>query len=179
MNKKFIILFIVAIFFVSIATRLLPHPANFTPITALALFTGTYLAVKTRWALLLPLFAMAISDMIIGIYDWRVMISVYASFTTVALIGMLVAKKKNIGTVVGATLSASLLFFVVTNVAVWGFSGMYPATLQGLLMSLTMALPFFRHAILGDLIYVGLFFGVYEFAMSYAPLLKPAKEKVE
>lgn len=179
MNKKFIILFVLAIFFVSIATRLLPHPANFTPITALALFAGTYLAVKTRWALLLPLFAMAISDTIIGTYDWRVMISVYGSFFVVALIGMLVARKKNVGTILFATFSSSLLFFIVTNAAVWGFSAMYPLTLQGLLMSFTMALPFFRHAVLGDVMYVGLFFGVYELAMSYAPSLKLALKKVE
>lgn len=162
--KKLILLFIVVIIALSIAGRLLPHPPNFTPITALALFAGVYLASKTKWALLLPVAVMFFSDLVIGFYDIKLMAVVYGSFFTIGLIGMLVSKKKNTATIIFGTISASLLFFLVTNFAVWAFSPWYPHTIDGLLLSYTLALPFFRYALLGNFLFVGLFFGAYEFA---------------
>ena len=66
-NKNLIIISILLII-LGFATRLLPHPANFAPITAIALFAGIYL--PKRWAIILPLIAMFISDIFIGFYTW-------------------------------------------------------------------------------------------------------------
>ena len=177
--KKFILLFILAMVVLSIAGRLLPHPPNFTPVVALALFAGVYLASKTRWALLLPVVVMFFSDLVIGFYDPKLMVVVYGGFFAVGLIGQLISKKKNTATIIFGTISASLLFYLVTNFAVWAFSPWYPHTIEGLMLSYTLALPFFRYALLGNLLFVGLFFGIYEFALAYVPSLRYALKSVK
>jgi len=166
MSKKYFFVFLGIIVAVSIATRLLPHPPNFTPIAALALFSGMYAAKISKWFLLLPLVAIFVSDLAIGFYDWRVMAAVYLSFAVVGVMGLLLRHKKSIGTITGATLGASILFYIVTNFAVWAFSPMYSATIEGLMLSYTMALPFFKFTLAGNLFYAALFFGAYELALS-------------
>ena len=142
------------------AFRLLPHPWNFTPIAAVALFSGVYLGGK--YAFSVPLLAMFLSDIFLGFYDWKLMLVVYGSFTLVGLMGLMIKKRKNPMTVLGGTLAASISFFLITNFAVWQFSFWYPKTLSGLFQCYLLALPFFRSALLGDLFYTGVLFGTYE-----------------
>lgn len=168
-STRFLVLFLIGAGILSIVARLLPHPANFTPIAALALFAGVYAAKISKWYLGIPLVAMALSDLFIGVYEWKIMAVVYGSFLAVGLFGLLVAKKKNVGTIILGTLGGSILFYLTTNFAVWAFTNMYPPTPEGLMMSYTMALPFFRNTILGDLFYTGLFFGAYELAVAFTP----------
>ena len=142
------------------AARILPHAPNFAPIGAIAIFSGIYL--PRRLAVILPLATMLLSDAIIGFYSWQIMISVYASFTLASLIGLFVRKHKQLGTMLAGTLLGSLLFFTITNFAVWLFGTMYPHTIAGLMQSYFMALPFFRNTLLGDLFYIGVLAGSYE-----------------
>ncbi len=158
-NRKTQIL-IVLLIILGFAMRLLPHPANFAPIGALALFGGLYLPRK--WALILPLGAMLASDMIIGFYSWQIMLSVYSCFALVVGIGLLVRKNKKFHTILGGTVLGSIIFFLITNATVWGFGTMYTPNFSGLLNSYYMALPFFRNSLLGDLFYTGVFVGVAE-----------------
>jgi hypothetical protein len=165
-ERKVLLIFIFSTIAVSILARILPHPPNFAPIAALALFCGVYAARYSKWFLLLPLAAVFISDLMIGTYHWQVMLAVYASFAAIGLIGFAIRKRKNTMTLAIVTLSGSLLFFLATNFAVWAFSGMYPLTLEGLILSYTMALPFLKFTLLGDLFYAALFFGAYELALA-------------
>lgn len=142
------------------AARLLPHPANFAPIGAVALFGGMYLT--KRYAVILPLIAMLISDIFIGFYTWQIMASVYISFALTGLIGLWVRKNKKLSTIIGGTVLGSILFFLITNFAVWAFGAMYAHNFSGLMQSYIMAIPFFRDSLLGDLFYVGLLVGTYE-----------------
>jgi len=144
----------------AVILRLVPHPANFAPIAALALFGGVYLNRKI--AIIIPLAAMLISDYAIGLYSYKIMLSVYGSFVLVGLIGLWLRNHKSVVNVVGASLFGSVLFYLITNFAVWAFGTLYPKTLTGLLTSYTMAIPFFRNTILGDMFYTGLLFGTYE-----------------
>ena len=146
----------------AVVLRVMPHAPNFAPIAALALFGGVYL--NRRFALLIPLAALFVSDFFIGFYSYKIMLSVYLSFGLIGLGGMWLRKHKRIGPVVGATLAGSTLFFLVTNFAVWAFGSLYPPTLGGLLASYTMALPFFKNTLFGDLFYTGVLFGSYELA---------------
>lgn len=165
MNTRFLLLFLLGIAMVSIAGRLLPHPPNFAPIAALALFAGVYASKISKWYLVTPLAAMFASDLFLGFYDLRIMAVVYASFFAVGLVGLLVRLfEAKLQTVVLGTIGGSVLFYLTTNFAVWAFSGIYAPTLNGLLLSYYMALPFFKFTLFGDLFYTGLFFGVYEFA---------------
>ena len=70
--------------FVAAFSRLLPHPANFTAIAAIALFGGVYL--EKRFAVVIPILAMLISDYFIGFYSG--MYWVYGSFVLIGLIGV-------------------------------------------------------------------------------------------
>lgn len=140
MNRtKLIILFIV----IAAIFRLVPHIHNVTPITAMALFSGVHLNNK-KLAFIIPIMAMLLSDLFLGFS--MISIFVYAAFLLVACIGIMY-KKMNIKSI----LISSLLFFVITNFGVWLIG--YPKTLDGLLECYTLAIPFFRNAILGDLFY--------------------------
>ena len=116
----------------TVLLRLLPHPANFAPVAALALFTGTYCTRFSRWMLIVPIGAMVISDIFIGTYDWRIMSAVYGSFLVVGAIGIYVGKHKRLRSVLFSSISASIIFYLTTNFAVWLFGTLYPATLEGL-----------------------------------------------
>jgi hypothetical protein len=147
-----------------IAARFLPHPANFAPIGAIAIFSGIYLPKK--WAIILPLAAMFFSDLFIGFYAWPIMLSVYVSFIIMGVIGLAVRKNKKLSTILGGTILGSVIFYLVTNGAVWAFGSLYPPTASGLLQSYYMAIPFFRNSLLGDLFYIGVLVGAYEASLA-------------
>ena len=145
---------------VSLLMRLVPHPANFVPIAALALLAGTYL--RRRWAVLLPVAVMAISDLFIGLHS--VILFTWGSFLLVGMLGWWIRREKNIWRVTGGTLAGSVIFYLVTNFAVWAFTPLYAKTFAGLVQSYYMAIPFFRNTVLGDVFYAAVFFGTYEIA---------------
>lgn len=145
-----------------ISLRLLPHPPNFAPIGAIALFGGVYFSRKI--ALLLPIAAMIISDIFLGFYEIKLMIFVYGSFLLGVLLGFWLKKDKKWYTILGGSLFFSFIFFFLTNFAVWAFTSWYAKTFSGLIQCYLMALPFFKNSLLGDLFYVAIFFGIYEMA---------------
>jgi len=107
------------------------------------------------------------SDMLgdaLGLYPGfhRTMPAVYGSFALVGLIGLYLRTRKTVGTIVGGALTASLLFFVITNFAVWYGGTLYPQTWSGLVATYVAGIPFFKNTVLGDLVYTGLLFGAYE-----------------
>lgn len=138
--------------------RFLPHPANVAPIAALALFSGVYL--PRRYAALIPLGAMIVSDAFIGFHN--LIAFTWGSFLLVGAIGLLVRKRKSAAAVILGSLAGSVLFYLVTNWAVWAFTPLYDKTLAGLGASYVAAIPFFRNTLLGDLFYSGALFGLYE-----------------
>lgn len=173
--KKYLPAFILIT--LGIAARFLPHPANFAPIGAIAIFSGLYLPKK--WAIALPLAAMFFSDMFIGFYALPIMLSVYAGFIIMGLIGLAIRKNKKLSTILGGTILGSVIFYLLTNAAVWVFGSLYPPTAAGLMQSYYMAIPFFRNSLLGDLFYTGALAGAYEasLALLYREKKVPATVK--
>lgn len=163
-NPLVIILFAVIL-------RLVPHIPNFAPISAMALFGGAYL--NKKYALIAPLMAMFVSDIFLGFHG--TMTFVYGSFILTGLIGLWLRKHKGLKNVILATISSSLIFFIITNFGVWFEGKLYPANLSGLIESYILAIPFFRNTVLGDLFYTALFFGSYELALKF--FRKPAIAK--
>lgn len=143
-----------------VAGRLLPHAFNFAPIAAIALFSGVYLGKK--YAIIVPPLSMFLGDIFLGFYSLPLMTAVYGSFILVGILGILIRKYKSVTTILGASVLASVLFFLITNWAVWQFSVWYPHSLAGLIQTYVMGLPFFRNTLLGDLFYTGVLFGAYE-----------------
>lgn len=176
MPKKLQVVGIALIIFLLAASRLVEHPYNFTPIMAMALFAGCYL--RRYWGLILPLGAMLVSDYFIGFYDWQVMLSVYASIALIYGVGKLLARNKKWYTVALASISGSVLFFLITNFAVWAFFSWYPHTWQGLTNCFVLALPFFRNALAGDLFYASAIFGLYELVLLWMAK-RAVREQVE
>lgn len=158
-------LLIVLLIIIAALSRLAPHPANFSPVAALALFGGVYLPKK--YALLLPLGAMALSDLSLGIY-WPIVPFVYGSFLLTGLIGIWLKNHKNFPYITGSAIISSLLFFIITNFGSWldPLTG-YERSLYGLVQSYIMGIPFYKNTFLGDLFYTLVLFGSYELAIKY------------
>src|SRR3989338_2677157 len=111
-----------------ITLRFVPHAHNFTPVMAIALFSGVYL--KRPYAVLLPLFLMMISDLYIGMHN--TIFFTWGSFILIGLIGLWVRDRKNALTLAGSSIFSAVLFFVITNFGVWLTGGLYAPTLAGL-----------------------------------------------
>ncbi len=157
-NKGIKLLPLLFILFAVVA-RILPHPANVAPITALTLFSAVYL--PKRYAFVLPIAALLLSDLVIGFYGIT-MLFVYGSILLTGGIGLYLRKNKSIVNIIGASLTGSILFFIISNFGVWIDSrGMYAHNLSGLIDCYIAAIPFFRNTLIGDLTYSGLFFGGY------------------
>ncbi len=155
-------------------SRLLPHPPNFTPIAAMALIGGSFFA-SSATAFGVPLAAMLLSDAVIGFH--RGMPVIYACFALTVCIGFSLRGKRTLARVAGATLASSILFFIVTNFAVWAFGHgrLYPMTLEGLLACYVAAIPFFQSSLAGDVLYSALLFGGFALAeQRIAALREPA-----
>jgi hypothetical protein len=168
-------LFTFTLILLAVFARLLPHPPNVAPITALALFGGVYLDKKHTF--IVPLAAMFISDFFIGIHSE--MIWVYSSFVAIGFIGLWLRKNHTIVKTIMATVSGSVLFFVVTNFGVWVSSlSLYPHNTSGLIQCYVAAIPFFRNTLVGDAIFVGAMFGLYELAIKVVPSLRPQKQVI-
>jgi hypothetical protein len=145
-------------------SRLLPHPPNFAPVESMALFAGA-LFIDRRLAFLVPLAAMAISDvgleLLMGAgYGFHGLLPlVYACIAGTVLLGVLLRGRIGVASVAIASVVSALGFFAVTNFAVWWGSGLYPQTLEGLVACYVAALPFLRNGIAGALLYSLLLFG--------------------
>lgn len=144
--------------------RLIPHWPNFTPITAIALFGGTFLKRK-ELAFLVPVVAMLLSDLIIGFHS--TMLPVYLSFIAIVAIGLFLQRRLTVVNTLTASLSASVLFYLVTNFASWS-SGIMPYTMNvaGLMQSYIAGLPFFFNGVIGDFFYTSVLFGATYFVSS-------------
>lgn len=163
-------------------TRLLPHPPNFSPVEAIALFAGAYFASRS-WAILVPLAGMLISDLALALAHGGLYIEHLASMSSLAvylcillttLLGFGMRGKVNGARVLGYSLAGSVLFFVVTNFAVWLTAGAVPgymACQAGLLPCYIAAVPFFKWTLLGTLFYAALLFGGFSLLRRRIPIL--------
>jgi len=166
--------FMIVVVVAAALSRLLPHPPNFTPIAAIALAGGVYF--DRRWALVIPTAALFLSDALIGFHG--LMPFVYGSFAAIAAIGIWLRSRKSVAMVAGATLSGSILFFVITNFGVWFLADgtIYPKSLAGLGACYVAALPFFRTSLLGDAVYTAILFGILEVALRMSQRTERAAE---
>ena len=155
------------------AMRLIPHPPNFTPIGAMALFGGAYFASK-RLALAIPLLAMFLSDLYISAGYHALMPVVYSCFALTVGIGFWLRRKRTALRTGAAVLGVSILFFVVTNFAVWAAFDLYPKTGGGLVACYVAAIPYFGYTLAGNLMFTAIMFGSFALAEKKIPAIRPA-----
>jgi hypothetical protein len=152
------------------ALRIVPHPMNFTPIGALALFGGAYFSSK-RVAVAVPLLSLVAGDFFTGFH--RLIPCVYASFLVSVAIGFWLRRKKSASRVGVATVAGAIQFFLITNFALWASSiGSYPKDLKGLAECYIAGLPFLGNTLAGDTFYVALLFGGMALAEKRFPCLR-------
>jgi hypothetical protein len=153
--------------------RLVPHPPNFTPVGAMALFSGAYLG-RRGLAFVAPLGALFVSDLVLGFYHG--MATVYFSVVLIVLIGWSLSTRRSFWRVAAAALASSVLFYTVTNFGMWLSSGIYPHTLAGLEACYVAAIPFFENTAAGDLVYSALLFGGFALLLHTRPSLRGTPE---
>jgi len=191
-NKKsiFTVLILVSL---AVASRLIPHPQNFTPITGMTLLGAAYFSRK--WMVfIIPILAFWVSDLILNniVYSAYMdgftlfntnMIFTYGAIILIALIGTKLLKKIKFTNLLLASLSSSVIFYLLSNFGTWVGSGMYPKTLSGLGTCMAMGIPFlstgaedpfFINTMAGDLFYTFLLFGLYYLSVNSFKL-SPAK----
>ena len=139
------IVLIIVIF--GVICRLIPHPPNFSPVTAIALFGGLNFSDK-RIAFSIPLIILFLSDLILGISV--INLFVYTGFLTIVFLGTKIKSIK-----FGNIILSSFIFFLISNFGVWIIG--YPKNIEGLILCYTMAIPFFGYSIAGDLFFGYLF----------------------
>lgn len=155
-------------------SRLIPHPANFAPIGAMALFGAAYFSQRYL-SFLIPIISMWVSDLVINnvvysqffdhfVWFYQGCYWTYGAFILIGLMGFAVLKKVRVQNLLAASIFASIIFFLVSNFGVWSSTAMYPKDFDGLMICYTAGLPFFRNTLMGDLVYTGVLFGVFEFA---------------
>ena len=173
-------LLLAALIFIAALSRLLPHPPNFSPIEAIALFGGAYF-IKRGWALLVPLLAMLASDLALGLLNGGEYLGyiastsnlvVYACIALSTVLGFGLRGKVSGGRVLGYSLVGSVLFFVVTNFSTWLLGTMYPHTSAGLTAAYVAGIPFFQWTVASTLFYSALLFGGFELLRRRHPLLR-------
>ncbi len=178
--------FLIGLIAMAVFSRLIPHPHNFTPVGAIALFGAAYFP-KRRAAFLVPFIAMWLSDLFLNNvtyahmfpeyyqgFQWFGSVWVYGAFVLIGLMGIYTLRKITPLRVGGSAFGASLLFFTVTNFGVWIGSSMYPKTAAGLGACFAAGIPFFGNTLLGDLVYCGILFGAFEWAKRHNPALAQA-----
>lgn len=143
---------------IAVVSRMVPHAPNFTATGASSVYSGRYFKGITRFAV--PLSAMLVTDIFLGLH--KTMPFVYLCFGVNILLGVWIAKKPTLVKIVSATLLASTTFFIVTNLGVWLVGDLYPKSAQGLVSCYVNAIPFARNTFLGDLVFVGVLFGITE-----------------
>jgi hypothetical protein len=162
----FRLLLAMAMIILAAVLRVAPHPWNFTPVGAMAIFSGAMLRDR-RLAFAFPLLALFLGDCFLGFH--QLMPIVYASFLVNVAIGLLLERRRSVARIAGATLFGASQFFLVTNFGVWWLLNSFPRTLPGLFSCYVSGLPLFWNTLAGDAVYATLLFGGYALAEHYVP----------
>ena len=182
-NNHISLLTVLLLMLAAAFSRIIPHPLNFSSVSALTLFGVAYFQRK-HWAILAAFAATLISDLVInqvlyaGRYEvfytgfyWQ-----YLSYGLIAVAGILLLKKVSMFRILGASLSASAIFFLVSNLGCWALdSTIYTKDFKGLMLCYEAGLPFLQNTITGDLFYSAALFGAYALLSQQIPALKYQK----
>jgi len=151
-----------------VVCRVTPHPWNFAPVGAIALFAGATFADR-RAAMLVPLATMFAGDTLLELLTGNgyhsLMPVIYATYALIVLLGMLLRDRRDSPLhIAGGAVAGATLFFITSNFAVWTISTVYPKTFAGLVACFVAAIPYFERTLTSDLLFSAMFFGVYALA---------------
>lgn len=169
--------------------RLIPHPPNFAPIGAMALFGAAYYKNKLA-AFGIPLLALWLSDLAINNILYAAYFKsftlfysgfywVYGSIALTTLLGYLFFKNVNYKTVIGSSVAASILFFLISNFGAFLGNPLYSQDFQGLINCYIAGIPFYSGTLFGNLFYSAVLFGGFELAQRQFHVLQSDYSSVQ
>ena len=142
---------------VGAGSRLLHLPPNIAAVTGVTIFAG--FAIRNLWlALLVPVAAMALADVVLGWYNE--VIFTYIGMAAGVFLARALLHPLTPVRLIGTTLSASLAFFVLSNLGVF-ISGYYGYTLDGFIACYIAAIPFWQNSLIADVTSTALVFAIY------------------
>jgi len=163
-DRRFATCVALALLVLTVASRIAPHPWNFTPMIAVALFAGA--RIERGWIAMLAVAAcLVLGDVAVGVFPYAGMAWVYAPMLAIALLGRTLVTRRSLVATLVAALGAGLVFFVVSNFGVW-LSPMYPHSASGLADCYIAGLPFYRNQLVGDVAFTGALFGLHAAALN-------------
>lgn len=174
-NVKYNGLGAVLFIILAVSSRFISALPNFSALEAVALFSGAYIVSRYAY-ILVPVVAMYLGDALLNNtllrgyfpdHSGLVLWSDYMLYNSIALIviaimGRYLLKKVSLLRVVGGSISASLIFFLITNTGAWLSSTIYSKDAAGLIASYTAGLPFLQNSLISALLFSVILFGIYE-----------------
>lgn len=162
-------LLLAGVFFRVIRVDLAPETLpNFSPLMAAALCGALF--IPGVLGLVVPVVALLVSDAVLNSHYGAPVISAQLLWTlpcyliAVGIGWVLRERGAGLLPILGGTLAASLIFYLVTNTGSWLGLAAYPRSLSGWLQALTTGLPgypptwtFLRNSLIGDLLFAGFF----------------------
>ena len=180
-NRSLILAFLLLLVIAAVYRVIPGRPGGFAPQYSMAIFGGAVFMKDKKWAFILPICSLFISDVLFqilykfnlstmpGFYEGQLIN--YLLFASVVLFGFLL-KKWNVFNIAGVSILAATYYFVLSNLAVWAFSDFYPHTYEGMKTCYVAAIPFYKYSIAAALVFSALLFG------GYAILTQKQKDKV-
>lgn len=176
-------LFITGLILLAVISRLIPHEYNLSPFGAIGLFGAAWFTKKWQ-AFVIPMAATFLSDLYLNNVVYKSMNPEftifyqgaywqYLAYITIIAVGFLLLRNKvNVPRVFAGAISATIIFFIISNFGVWASGTMYPKTFAGLMTCYEMAVPFIKGTLIGDLVYSGVLFGAYALIKKGVPSLR-------
>jgi hypothetical protein len=164
-----LILLLSGIFFRLIRVDLAPESLpNFAPLMAAALCGAVFIP---GWlGLVVPVAALLVSDALLNVHYGVPVVSSQLLWTlpgyliAVGLGWMIRERRGGLLAILGGTLVASVLFYLVTNTGCWLGLAAYPQNFTGWIQAMTTGLPgypptwtFLRNSLIGDLLFAAFF----------------------
>ena len=174
---------IIGIILIAAFSRLIPHPPNFSPFIALGVFGGAHFSKKIH-ALIIPIFAIWLSDLFINNYIYNDIFNEftffykgfafqYIPFLLIPLFSIFVFKNGiSLKNTIFSSFSSTLIFFFLSNFGVWISGTMYSKTISGLISCYSAAIPFLQNSIAGNVFYTSILFGGYYFLQKEFSILR-------
>jgi hypothetical protein len=179
--------FVLSVIAVAAFFRLIPHWPNFTPVAAIAILSGSFMASRLL-AFAIPILAMLVSDVLtIQFINYKYITIpeyfgsagtslIYLSVVLMTALGILISSRRTFGNVAGVSALSAIVFFLISNLGVW-LSNSLPKTAAGLLATYELGIPFFANNLAGNLFFGLLFFGILTYVPKSLPALQESRVK--
>ena len=145
------------IFIALAASRLIPHPPNFTSLLALSFYVPALFGIRYLPSLII---SFVLTDLIIGFHG--VSLFTWGSVIVIGLMSKYFIS--SMMTRISGSLVGACVFFIITNFGVWSM-GSYGYTIDGFLNCYTLAIPFFAYSVISTLLFSSIIEGIHKLKM--------------